>query len=49
MIWHIALKMRKVKIIKLELGPFGTNAYIVVCKATGESILVDAPAEQTKY
>lgn len=34
-----------IKIIKLELGPFGTNAYIVVCKATGDSVLVDAPAE----
>ena len=30
-------------IIRLELGPFGTNAYIVVCKTSGESILVDAP------
>jgi glyoxylase-like metal-dependent hydrolase (beta-lactamase superfamily II) len=34
-----------VKIRRLELGPFGTNAYIVVCQATGDSILVDAPAE----
>ncbi|MBC8512579.1 MAG: MBL fold metallo-hydrolase [Dehalococcoidia bacterium] len=34
-----------VKIKRLELGPFGTNAYIVVCQATGDSILVDAPAE----
>ena len=29
----------------LELGPYGTNAYIVVCRQTGESVLVDAPAE----
>ncbi|MCK4331674.1 MAG: MBL fold metallo-hydrolase [Dehalococcoidia bacterium] len=34
-----------VTIKRLELGPFGTNAYIVVCRATGHSILVDAPAE----
>lgn len=34
-----------VRIIKLQLGPFGTNAYIVVCRATGGSILVDAPSE----
>ena len=34
-----------VTITRLELGPFGTNAYIVVCQATGDSILVDAPAE----
>jgi hydroxyacylglutathione hydrolase len=30
-------------IIRLELGPYGTNAYIAVCKTSGESILVDAP------
>ncbi len=34
-----------VRITRLELGPFGTNAYIIVCQATGESILVDAPGE----
>ena len=34
-----------VRITRLELGPFGTNAYIVACHATGDSILVDAPAE----
>ena len=37
-----------VKIIKMELGPWGTNAYIVVCQATGESLLVDAPGEADK-
>ena len=34
-----------VTIIRLELGPFGTNAYIVVCQATGDSVVVDAPGE----
>jgi len=34
-----------IKISKLELGPFGTNAYIIICQATGDSILVDVPAE----
>ncbi len=34
-----------VRITRLELGPFGTNAYIVVCQTTGDSILVDAPGE----
>jgi glyoxylase-like metal-dependent hydrolase (beta-lactamase superfamily II) len=33
------------RIIRLELAPFGTNAYIVVCQATGSSVLVDAPGE----
>ena len=34
-----------VTIIRLELGPFGTNAYIVVCQATLDSVVVDAPGE----
>jgi hydroxyacylglutathione hydrolase len=48
------MKMEKVvqdsavRITRLELAPFGTNAYIVVCRATGDSILVDAPGEADK-
>ncbi|MDH4269725.1 MAG: MBL fold metallo-hydrolase [Dehalococcoidia bacterium] len=34
-----------IRIEKLELGPFGTNAYIVGCQKTQDSVLVDAPAE----
>jgi len=34
-----------VMIIRLELGPFGTNAYIVVCQATLDSLVVDVPGE----
>jgi glyoxylase-like metal-dependent hydrolase (beta-lactamase superfamily II) len=30
---------------RLELGPFGTNSYILVCQKTKESIVVDAPGE----
>ena len=30
---------------RLELGPFGTNAYIVTCRKTRDSALIDAPAE----
>ena len=30
---------------RLELGPFGTNAYIVTCGKTRDSVLIDAPAE----
>ena len=33
------------QIEKLELGPFGTNAYIVVCQKTRDSLLIDTPAE----
>jgi hydroxyacylglutathione hydrolase len=34
-----------IHIEKLQLGPFGTNAYIMVCQKTGDSLVVDAPAE----
>ena len=34
-----------IRLERLELGPFGTNAYIVGCPATEESLLVDAPDE----
>jgi len=36
------------RIIKMELGPWGTNAYIVVCQDTGDSLLVDAPGDADK-
>jgi len=35
----------RVQIENLQLGPFGTNAYILTCQQTGDSVLVDAPAE----
>ena len=44
----IMVEDRDVRIIKMELGPFGTNAYIIVCRATGDNILVDAPADADK-
>jgi glyoxylase-like metal-dependent hydrolase (beta-lactamase superfamily II) len=39
---------RDVRIIRMELGPWGTNAYIVVCRATGDSVVVDAPGDADK-
>ena len=42
------VKDNNVRITKLELGPFGTNAYVVRCQASGESILVDAPGDADK-
>jgi glyoxylase-like metal-dependent hydrolase (beta-lactamase superfamily II) len=33
---------------RLQLGAFGTNAYILTCRQTGESVLVDAPDEADK-
>lgn len=37
-----------IQIDRLEVGPFGTNAYVLVCRATGDSVLVDTPAEANK-
>ena len=34
-----------VRIERLTLGPYGTNAYILTCPGSGDSVLVDAPAE----
>jgi hydroxyacylglutathione hydrolase len=34
-----------IRIEKLTLGPYETNAYIAVCNKTGESLVVDAPAQ----
>lgn len=44
----IAAKDDNLQIEKLQLGLFGTNAYILTCQQTGDSVLVDAPAEAGK-
>ena len=43
------VKDEHIQIEKLELGPFGTNAYILVCRQSGESVIVDAPANAAKH
>lgn len=35
---------KSIRIEKLQLGPWGTNCYIVVCPQTDDSLVVDAPA-----
>jgi glyoxylase-like metal-dependent hydrolase (beta-lactamase superfamily II) len=35
----------RIQINRLELGPFGTNSYILICQETSESVVVDAPGE----
>jgi glyoxylase-like metal-dependent hydrolase (beta-lactamase superfamily II) len=40
----IIVKDNNIQISRLELGPWGTNAYTITCLETGDSILVDAPA-----
>ena len=32
-----------IRIDRMELGPYGTNCYVVVCRHTNESLVVDAP------
>jgi hydroxyacylglutathione hydrolase len=36
---------KNLKIEKLTLGPYETNAYILICKQTRQSLVVDAPAD----
>ena len=38
-------KDEAIQINRLELGPWGTNGYILICRKTNESAVVDAPAE----
>lgn len=37
-----------IRIARLTLGPYETNAYTVVCRITGESLVVDAPARASE-
>lgn len=41
----VVAKDDNVRIERLELGAYSTNAYIVVCPKTRDSVLIDAPAE----
>jgi hydroxyacylglutathione hydrolase len=42
------VKDDSIQIDKLALGPYGTNAYFLICRHTGASVLVDAPGEAHK-
>ena len=39
------VKDERVIIEKLELGPFGTNSYILIYQKTKDSAIADAPGE----
>ena len=41
----MVVKNEDILIERLELGPFGTNSYILICPKTNESVVVDAPGE----
>jgi len=44
----VVVKNESIRIEKLELGPFGTNTYILTCPTTSMSAVVDAPGEADK-
>ncbi|MFC2010210.1 MBL fold metallo-hydrolase [Chloroflexota bacterium] len=44
----VVAKDDEIQLEKLSLGPFGTNAYIVVCQKTRDSVVIDTPAEPDK-
>lgn len=41
----VVAKDSNIQIEKLELGPFGTNAYVIMCLKTRDSVLIDTPAD----
>lgn len=44
----LVVKNEHIQIDKLNLGLFDTNSYIITCRLTGDSVLIDAPAEATE-
>jgi len=41
-------KKESIRIERYELGPFGTNSYIMTCLKTGDCVVVDAPGDAPK-
>jgi hydroxyacylglutathione hydrolase len=41
----LIIEDKSLRIEKLTLGPYETNAYVLVCMKTKESLVVDAPAD----
>ena len=39
----VVVRTERIQIDRLVLGPFSTNSYVVTCRETGESLVVDAP------
>jgi hydroxyacylglutathione hydrolase len=44
----LEVKNETIQIERYELGPFGTNSYIMICLKTGDSVVVDAPGDAPK-
>jgi len=41
----IVAKNDQIQIYRLELGPYSTNSYLLTCRKTNESVVVDAPGD----
>jgi len=41
----VVVKDNNIQIERLQLGPWGTNAYVIICRQTGDSVLIDAPVD----
>jgi len=48
MVMTVLVDDDKLQIKRLQLPPYGTNAYILVCRETGESLIIDAPSQAGK-
>ena len=47
-IMDTVVKSESIQIERYELGPFGTNSYIMTCLKTGDSVVFDAPGDAPK-
>lgn len=41
----VVVRTERIQIDRLVLGPFSTNCYVVTCRETGESLVVDVPGD----
>lgn len=43
--FEMIMQDQKMELYRLETEPFGTNAYLIICRKTKESVLIDAPGD----
>jgi len=41
---EVVVEDSNIQVGRLELGPFATNAYVIICQQTRDSVLIDAPS-----
>jgi len=44
----IVVSTPRIRIDRFVLGPFSTNSYVITCRETAESLVVDAPGDVGK-